>query len=173
MLCGTIPISIVGTNYAMSQRPFWQPDQYSGLRHGACFALIILDLLLLSPCLHPCSIIPLRMSHPASSRNSRSSWIRTHFPCLLPCDFLATRILARSTHTVPILGMILGNAISAIGIAINSIQREFTENRDKIETYLAFGATRFEACKPVGVEALKLALLPTVNQLRSVYTVST
>ena len=46
------------------------------------------------------------------------------------------------------------------------MSREFTENRDKIETYLAMGATRFEACKPIGVEALKMALLPTVNQLR-------
>jgi hypothetical protein len=28
MICGTIPISVLGTNFAMSQRPFWQPDQY-------------------------------------------------------------------------------------------------------------------------------------------------
>jgi hypothetical protein len=40
------------------------------------------------------------------------------------------------------------------------------ENRDKIETYLAMGASRFEACKPIGKEALKLALLPTINQMR-------
>jgi ABC-type iron transport system FetAB permease component len=46
------------------------------------------------------------------------------------------------------------------------IDRGHSENRDKIETYLAMGATRFEACKPIGVEALKLAMLPTVNQMR-------
>ncbi len=74
---------------------------------------------------------------------------------------------------VPILGMILGNAISAIGIAMNFVQREFIENRDKVETYLAFGASRFEACKPVAVEALKLAILPVVNQLRSVLSCQT
>ena len=28
MLCGSIPISILGTNFAMAQHPFWQPDQY-------------------------------------------------------------------------------------------------------------------------------------------------
>ena len=65
--------------------------------------------------------------------------------------------------------MILGNGISSIGIAMNYVQREIVENRDKVETYLAFGASRFEACKPVGIEALKLALLPTVNQLRRVH----
>ncbi|CAD6567355.1 MAG: hypothetical protein TREMPRED_003558 [Tremellales sp. Tagirdzhanova-0007] len=64
--------------------------------------------------------------------------------------------------------MILGNGISSVGIAMNYVQREMVENRDKVETYLAFGASRFEACKPVGIEALKLALLPTVNQLRRV-----
>jgi len=42
-----------------------------------------------------------------------------------------------------------------------------------VETYLAFGASRFEACKPVAVEALKLAILPVVNQLRSVLSCQT
>lgn len=64
--------------------------------------------------------------------------------------------------------MILGNAISAIGVGLNTVQKEVSENRDKVETYLAMGASRFEAVKPVGVEALKLALLPTVNQMRCV-----
>ncbi|WWC67551.1 uncharacterized protein I206_101460 [Kwoniella pini CBS 10737] len=101
MLSATVPISILGTRFAMAQNPFWQPDQY-----------------------------------------------------------------------VPVLGMILGNAISAIGIALNSVHKEFSENKDKIETYLAFGASRFEACKPVGKEALKLALLPTVNQMSVIGLIS-
>lgn len=62
--------------------------------------------------------------------------------------------------------MILGNGISSVGVAINSVSREFHENKDKVETYLAMGASRWEACKPVAVEALKLALLPTINQMR-------
>ncbi|KAK4684718.1 UDP-glucose/iron transport system permease protein, partial [Tremellales sp. Uapishka_1] len=101
MMSATIPISIIGTRFAMSQIPFWQPDQY-----------------------------------------------------------------------VPIIGMILGNAISAIGVGMNSVQKEFAENRDKVETYLAMGATRFEATKPLAVEALKLALLPTINQLSVIGLIS-
>lgn len=54
MMSGTIPISILGTRFAMAQNPFWKPSQY-----------------------------------------------------------------------VPILGMILGNAISAIGISVNSVTKEF------------------------------------------------
>lgn len=41
----------------------------------------------------------------------------------------------------------------------------YRENRDKIEMYLAFGASRFEACRPIAVEGLRLALLPTINQM--------
>lgn len=40
------------------------------------------------------------------------------------------------------------------------------ENRDKVEIYLAFGATRVEASKPVVIEALRLALTPTINSMR-------
>lgn len=43
------------------------------------------------------------------------------------------------------------------------------ENRDKVEMYLAFGASRVEACKPIAIDALRLALTPTINQMRYVY----
>lgn len=77
-----------------------------------------------------------------------------------------------TTLAVPILGMILGNAISAIGVGVNTISKELSENKDKVETYLAMGASRFEALKPVVVEALKLALLPTVNQMSVIGLIS-
>lgn len=44
------------------------------------------------------------------------------------------------------------------------------ENRDKVEVYLAFGATRMEACKPIAIDALVLALTPVINQMRSAPT---
>jgi hypothetical protein len=68
--------------------------------------------------------------------------------------------------------MLLGNAISAIGVGMNTVQKEFAENRDRVETYLAMGASRFEACQPIAVEALKLALLPTVNQMSIIGLIS-
>ena len=40
------------------------------------------------------------------------------------------------------------------------------ENKDKIETYLAFGATRVEACRPIAIQALKLALTPPINSMK-------
>lgn len=43
-----------------------------------------------------------------------------------------------------------------------------SDNKDKVEMYLAFGASRFEACKPIARDALRLALTPNINQMRSV-----
>ena len=41
-----------------------------------------------------------------------------------------------------------------------------SENRDKVEVYLAFGASRMEACRPIAREALRLALTPMISQMR-------
>jgi hypothetical protein len=40
------------------------------------------------------------------------------------------------------------------------------ENKDKIEIYLAFGATRVEACRPIAIQALKLVFLPIITSMR-------
>ena len=40
------------------------------------------------------------------------------------------------------------------------------ENKDKVEIFLAFGATRLEACRPTAMQALKLALMPTINNMK-------
>jgi ABC-type iron transport system FetAB permease component len=64
--------------------------------------------------------------------------------------------------------------------------RSLTEERDKIEVYIAFGATasfkspfseltsgqRTEACLPIAREALRLALLPTINQMSVIGLIS-
>lgn len=66
---------------------------------------------------------------------------------------------------IPVVGMLCGNTISAIVVAVTYVLKELYENRDKIETYLAFGASRFEACKPIASDALRLALTPNINQM--------
>jgi len=38
--------------------------------------------------------------------------------------------------------------------------------------YLAFGASRFEACRPIAVEGLRLALVPTINQMSVIGLIS-
>jgi len=94
MLGSTIPIAIIGTKFAMSVTPFWDPTQF-----------------------------------------------------------------------IPIVGMLCGNCVAGIVVAVSYILKEFQENRDKVEIYLAFGATRVEACRPVAIQALILALTPTINNM--------
>jgi ABC-type iron transport system FetAB permease component len=67
---------------------------------------------------------------------------------------------------VPIVGMLAGSTISGMVVALTSILREVQENRDKVETYLAFGASRIEASMPIAQQALLIALTPVVNQMR-------
>ncbi|KZT23281.1 UPF0014-domain-containing protein [Neolentinus lepideus HHB14362 ss-1] len=90
----TIPVSIIGTRFAMAVQPFWVADQY-----------------------------------------------------------------------IPVVGMLCGATISGMVVAVNYVLKELIENRDKVEVYLAFGASRFEACKPIARDALRLALTPNVNQM--------
>ncbi|KAF7972947.1 hypothetical protein HWV62_16512 [Athelia sp. TMB] len=94
MLGSTIPVSIIGTRFAMSVQPFWTPTRY-----------------------------------------------------------------------IPIVGMLCGSTISGIVVSVTYVLKELHDNRDKVEMYLAFGASRFEACKPIATEALRLALTPTINQM--------
>jgi len=61
--------------------------------------------------------------------------------------------------------MLCGASISGIVVTVSYILKEFQENRDKIEIYLAFGATRIEACRPIATQALKLALTPPINSM--------
>lgn len=61
--------------------------------------------------------------------------------------------------------MLCGSTISGIVISMNYVLNELHTNRDKIETYLAFGASRAEACRPIATAALRTALTPSVNQM--------
>ncbi|CAJ0764128.1 9102_t:CDS:2, partial [Entrophospora sp. SA101] len=50
-------------------------------------------------------------------------------------------------------------------IGISYALAQFGEQKDKIEMSLSFGATRWEAGRPVAVEAIRLAMLPTINSM--------
>ncbi|KAI0052324.1 UPF0014-domain-containing protein [Auriscalpium vulgare] len=71
----------------------------------------------------------------------------------------------RPEQYIPIVGMLCGSTISNVAVSVSYVLKELDENRDKTETYLAFGASRLEACRPIAREALRLALTPTINQM--------
>ncbi|CDO70641.1 hypothetical protein BN946_scf184756.g7 [Trametes cinnabarina] len=66
---------------------------------------------------------------------------------------------------IPVVGMLCGATISGIVVSVSYVLKELYDNRDKVEMFLAFGASRFEACKPIARDALRLALTPNINQM--------
>ncbi|EPT01707.1 hypothetical protein FOMPIDRAFT_1036173 [Fomitopsis schrenkii] len=66
---------------------------------------------------------------------------------------------------IPVVGMLCGATISGIVVSVTYVLKEVYDNSDKVQMYLAFGASRFEACKPIAKEALRLALTPNINQM--------
>ncbi|KAJ3212884.1 hypothetical protein HDU82_004797 [Entophlyctis luteolus] len=66
---------------------------------------------------------------------------------------------------IPILGMLLGNSLSAVSLGLNSCLSQLETHKDRIEMDLSFGATRWEAVQPIVRAAIKVALLPTISQM--------
>ncbi|KAL1917020.1 uncharacterized protein VTP21DRAFT_5218 [Calcarisporiella thermophila] len=69
------------------------------------------------------------------------------------------------TSFIPIVGLLLGPSITGLSLALDLSLTQLTDNMEKTEIYLAFGASRWEAGRMVVMESLRYALLPTVNQL--------
>lgn len=68
---------------------------------------------------------------------------------------------------IPITGMMLGNAVSAIALAMSRYFEDMKERADDIEMMLALGATAFEAAKPSILSSVRLGLIPTISTLAS------
>ncbi|CAO3668529.1 unnamed protein product [Umbelopsis ramanniana] len=66
---------------------------------------------------------------------------------------------------IPTTGMLLGNLMSGMAVAIGSCLSSLSDGQEKIETYLSYGATRWEAGLSVATESVRLAMLPTINQM--------
>ncbi|KAJ3170496.1 hypothetical protein HDU87_008729 [Geranomyces variabilis] len=66
---------------------------------------------------------------------------------------------------IPTVGMLLGNCMSAQAVGLNTIMGQASDNKERIEMYLSFGATRWEAARPLVVEAIRTALLPVLNSM--------
>ncbi|PVU93188.1 hypothetical protein BB561_003425 [Smittium simulii] len=66
---------------------------------------------------------------------------------------------------IPTMGMLFGNCMVGVTMGIKSIFDILTTNKEEIEMNLAYGATRFEICKPILAQAMRNALIPTINNM--------
>jgi len=73
---------------------------------------------------------------------------------------------------IPLLGMILGNTMTGISVAMNSFSTYIIKDSYAIEARLALGATRFEALSVPIRSAIKNGLIPLINMMATAGVVS-
>jgi putative ABC transport system permease protein len=75
-------------------------------------------------------------------------------------------------YLIPLLGMLLGNTMNGIAIALNSLTRMASEQKGQIEARLILGHTWQQAILPIRRESLKSGLIPIINSMTTAGIVS-
>jgi len=75
-------------------------------------------------------------------------------------------------YVVPLLGMVLGNTLTALSLTLDDLLAAFSDGRPAIEEELALGASAWEAARPAIGDAVRRGLVPILNTLSVVGIVS-
>ncbi len=86
--------------------------------------------------------------------------------------FFGGEAFLQSLFFIPFMGVLMGNALSAISLSFVGLERARRESLLEIETMKALGATAFEACHRLYNEILRNALTPMINGMTIVGIVS-
>lgn len=68
-------------------------------------------------------------------------------------------------YLIPLLGMVLGNALTGISLSLDRMMEGCIRNQNWIETMLSHGATRWEAAHEEVRQALRTGMIPTINTM--------
>lgn len=68
-------------------------------------------------------------------------------------------------YLIPLLGMVLGNALTGISLGLDRLMEGCVQNRGRIEAFLSLGATRWEAGHREVKEAMRTGMIPVVNSM--------
>ncbi len=68
-------------------------------------------------------------------------------------------------YAIPLLGMILGNALTGISLGMERFVAGVQQRRTEIEGSLVLGATRWEAVSPMVVDAVRTGMIPILNTM--------
>ncbi len=132
---------------------------------------------------NPILIIVLALSMTVIAGVSSVNRTRRRFPSiywnnfisLLSGSFLVTGIIVSGIlrvqpwyepqYLIPLLGMVLGNALTGTSLSLDRFMEDLTTRRFEIEALLALGATRWEAAHQTIKEALRTGMIPTINSM--------
>ncbi len=124
-----------------------------------------------------CVVMIVFAAHAAVQRSSRT------VPGLFPSSLVALAIGGGATavlgtaaivqvdpwweprYLIPMLGMILGNGLTGISLGLDKFLQQVDEQRGRVDALLAFGATPWEASRPVAAEAVRTGMIPILNSM--------
>ncbi|KAI8973807.1 UPF0014 family [Mycotypha africana] len=66
---------------------------------------------------------------------------------------------------IPTIGLLLGITSGAMAVGLSTCLTKAGRQAEQIETYLSFGASRWEAGRAVAIEAIRIAMLPSINNM--------
>ncbi len=81
---------------------------------------------------------------------------------------LSGLVFWRGESLVPIGGMIIGNAMNAVSLALNRLRSEVDQREALLLAMLALGANRRQAMRNLYSMVVRSALIPTIDSLKSV-----
>ena len=71
-------------------------------------------------------------------------------------------------YFIPLGGMIIGNSMNAIAIALERLFSDIRNRRDQIELAFCLGATYQEATQEIMSDVIKAGMIPSINAMMSV-----
>jgi len=88
------------------------------------------------------------------------------------CVILKPQPIWNPRYVLPILGMLLGNSISGISTALDTITTSLVERQSEVDLYLSFGASQYEAVSNIVAHAIQKGSTPILNMMCVVGIVS-
>lgn len=74
---------------------------------------------------------------------------------------------ATPRYLVPVGGMVIGNSMTAVAVALNRLADEMHDGRRQIEAVLALGATSFQAARAIVARSLRSGMIPLVDSTKT------
>jgi putative ABC transport system permease protein len=74
---------------------------------------------------------------------------------------------AEPRYLVPVGGMVIGNSMTAVAVALNRLADEMHEGRRQIEAMLALGATSFQAARATLTRSLRSGMIPLIDSTKT------
>lgn len=75
-------------------------------------------------------------------------------------------------YAIPILGMVLGNTLTGVSLALERFTSDLSARRAQVEGLLSLGATRWEAAHASVAAAVRTGMIPTLNSMAVMGVVS-